>query len=114
MVEGGGTILWLPRWSHTRPRRLRLELLGQDASVRFGTGPRNRGLRSLELLAVLAMSSRFVLQPACVSFLFLGLTLSLLVEGPRRQALPCEVSSFGRHLQPSSLYLAQLADRQRR
>jgi hypothetical protein len=30
-------------------------LLGQDASVQLGTGRRERGLRSLELLAVLAM-----------------------------------------------------------
>jgi hypothetical protein len=55
LLEGGGAILWLPRRSRARPSRLRLQLLGQDASVRVGTGRRERGLRSLELLAVLAM-----------------------------------------------------------
>ena len=54
-LEGGGAIVWLRRRSRARPARLRLELLGQDASVRVGTGRRERGLRSLELLAVLAM-----------------------------------------------------------
>jgi hypothetical protein len=54
-LEGGGAIFWLRRRSGTSPSRLRLVLLGQDASVRLGTGRRERGLRSLELLAVLAM-----------------------------------------------------------
>jgi hypothetical protein len=35
--------------------RLRLQLLGHDASAQLGSGRRERGLRSLELLAVLAM-----------------------------------------------------------
>jgi len=34
--------------------RVRLQLLGQDPSVQVGDGGRERGLRSLELLAVLA------------------------------------------------------------
>ena len=54
-LDGGSAIVWLRRRSRVRPPRLRLELLGQDASVRVGTGRRERGLRSLELLAVLAM-----------------------------------------------------------
>ena len=54
-LEGGGAILWLRRRSRARPSLLRLQLLGQDASVQVGTGRRERGLRSLELLAVLAM-----------------------------------------------------------
>ncbi|HUA71370.1 MAG TPA: hypothetical protein VMA96_09820, partial [Solirubrobacteraceae bacterium] len=54
-LQGGGAIFWLRRRSPTWPSRLRLEFLGQDASVRLGTGCRERGLRSLELLAVLAM-----------------------------------------------------------
>ena len=41
--------------AHARPSRLTLQLLGRDANVRVGTGRRERGLRSLELLAVLAM-----------------------------------------------------------
>jgi hypothetical protein len=54
-LEGGGAIVWLRRRSRTRPLRLRLQLLGQDASVQIGAARRERGLRSLELLAVLAM-----------------------------------------------------------
>jgi hypothetical protein len=54
-LECGGAILWLRRRSRTWPPRLRLRLLGQDASVQLGTGRREHGLRSLELLAVLAM-----------------------------------------------------------
>jgi len=54
-LQGGGAILWLRRRSRQRPSPLRLQLLGQDASVQLGTGRRERGLRSLELLAVLAM-----------------------------------------------------------
>ena len=55
LLEGGGAILWLRRRSRTWPSRLRLQLLGQDTRVQLGTGRRERGLRSLELLAVLAM-----------------------------------------------------------
>jgi hypothetical protein len=54
-LDGGGAILWLPRRSRARSAALRLQLLGQDASVQLGTGRRERRLRSLELLAVLAM-----------------------------------------------------------
>jgi hypothetical protein len=54
-LECGGAIVWLRRRSRARPSRLRLQLLGQDASVEAETGRRERGLRSLELLAVLAM-----------------------------------------------------------
>jgi hypothetical protein len=54
-LECGGAIVWLRRRSPARPSRLRLQLLGQDASVEVNPGRRERGLRSLELLAVLAM-----------------------------------------------------------
>ena len=54
-LRGGGAIFWLRRRSRARPARLRLQLLGQDASVQLGSARRERGLRSLELLAVLAM-----------------------------------------------------------
>jgi GAF domain len=54
-LEGGGAIIWLSRRARPRSLRLRLRLLGQDASVQLGAGRRERGLRSLELLAVLAM-----------------------------------------------------------
>lgn len=54
-LECGGAILWLRRRSRTRATPTRLQFLGHDASVRLGTGRRERGLRSLELLAVLAM-----------------------------------------------------------
>jgi hypothetical protein len=54
-LQGGGAIFWLRRRSRTPPLRLQLQLLGQDASIRLGTGRRERALRSLELLAVLAM-----------------------------------------------------------
>jgi GAF domain len=50
----GGAILWLRRRSRPTAPRLRLQLLGHGASARL-TGHRERGLRSLELLAVLAM-----------------------------------------------------------
>jgi len=55
LLQGGGAIFWLRGQSRTSPSRLRLQLLGQDASAQLGTGRRERGLRSLELLAVLAM-----------------------------------------------------------
>lgn len=54
-LPGGGAIFWLRQRPQTRPSRLRLQLLGQDASARLGAGRPERGLRSLELLAVLAM-----------------------------------------------------------
>lgn len=54
-LDGGGAILWLPRRSVRRARRLRLELLGHDPSAQLGPGRRERALRSLELLATLAM-----------------------------------------------------------
>jgi GAF domain len=54
-LQGGGVIFWLAGRSRTWPSLLRLQLLGQDPSVQLGTGCRERGMRSLELLAVLAM-----------------------------------------------------------
>lgn len=54
-LKGGGAILWLRRPSPARAPRLRLQLLGHDASAQLGSGRRERRLRSLELLAVLAM-----------------------------------------------------------
>jgi len=54
-LEGGGTILWLRRRPRARPAPLRLRFLGQDPSAQLGTGRRERGLRSLELLAALAI-----------------------------------------------------------
>ncbi len=54
-LPGGGAIFWLRRRSRARPPRLRLQLLGQGPSAQLGVGRRERGLRSLELLAVLAM-----------------------------------------------------------
>jgi transcriptional regulator of acetoin/glycerol metabolism len=49
----GGSLL-RPR-VRTRAPRLRLRLLGRDAGARLGSAPPERALRSLELLAVLAM-----------------------------------------------------------
>jgi hypothetical protein len=54
-LQGGGAIFWLRQRLRTSPARLRLQLLGHDASARLGPSRRERGLRSLELLAVLAM-----------------------------------------------------------
>jgi GAF domain len=54
-LELGGAIIWLCRGSRARRSHLRLQLLGQDASAQLGSRRRERGLRSLELLAVLAM-----------------------------------------------------------
>jgi len=55
-LEGGGAILWLNR---SRPRsgepHLRLRLLGQTTSAQLETSSPERALRSLELLALLAM-----------------------------------------------------------
>ena len=51
----GGAILWLPQRARRRAARLRLRLLGHDATAQLESGRRERGLRSLELLAVLAM-----------------------------------------------------------
>jgi GAF domain len=55
LLQGGGAMIWLRRRSRARPASLRLQLLGQHASARLGTGRRERRLRSLDLLAVLAM-----------------------------------------------------------
>jgi hypothetical protein len=52
---GDGAILWLTSASRRRQPRLRLRLLGHGAHARFGDGTIESGLRSLELLAVLAM-----------------------------------------------------------
>ena len=54
-LPDGGAILWLRRRPRPRHSRLRLQLLGHDANAQLGTERRERGLRSLELLAVLAM-----------------------------------------------------------
>lgn len=54
-LPGGGAILWFEGTRRGRGQRLRLRLLGNDAGARMGGGPAERGLRSLELLAVLAM-----------------------------------------------------------
>jgi hypothetical protein len=54
-LDGGGAILWLARRSRVRPAPLNLQLLGHDPCVQLGSKRRERGLRSLELLAVLAM-----------------------------------------------------------
>ena len=51
----GGTILWLAGRVRPRRARLRLRLLGHDAGVQLPGGRVERGLRSLELLALLAM-----------------------------------------------------------
>jgi hypothetical protein len=55
LLEDGGAIVWLRRQARVRPAPLRLQLLGQEASAQLATGRRERGPRSLELLAVLAM-----------------------------------------------------------
>ena len=54
-LDDEGAILWLRRRPRAHATRLRLRLLGQDAHVQLGTGRHERGLRSLELLAILAM-----------------------------------------------------------
>ena len=54
-LEGGGAILWLCPRSSARASRLRLRLLGRATSAQLGSARPERALRSLELLAVLAM-----------------------------------------------------------
>lgn len=54
-LGSAGTIVWLRRRTRPRPARLRLRLLGHDATAQMGGGEAERGLRSLELLALLAM-----------------------------------------------------------
>jgi hypothetical protein len=51
----GGAMLWLRRRSKPRAPRLRLNLLGHDVSAQLGTGQPACRLRTLELLALLAM-----------------------------------------------------------
>jgi hypothetical protein len=53
-LEGGAAIAWFPSRRRRQPR-LRLRFLGHGASARLDTARTERGLRSLELLAVLAM-----------------------------------------------------------
>jgi hypothetical protein len=54
-LGGHGAILWLRRRRASVVPRLHLCLLGLGAEARLGSGRPERGLRSLELLAVLAM-----------------------------------------------------------
>lgn len=54
-LEGGGAILWLSRRSRVRASRLKLRLLGHGPRAQLGSASPERALRSLELLAVLAM-----------------------------------------------------------
>ncbi len=54
-LGGDGVILWLRRRRAAVVPRLRLRLLGAGADARLGGAPPERGLRSLELLAILAM-----------------------------------------------------------
>lgn len=54
-LEGDGVILWLRRRRAAVAPRLHLRLLGAGADARLGGAAPERGLRSLELLAILAM-----------------------------------------------------------
>jgi hypothetical protein len=54
-LGGDGAILWLRRRRASVVPRLHLRLLGPGADARLGAARPERGLRSLELLAVLAM-----------------------------------------------------------
>jgi hypothetical protein len=54
-LDGDGAILWLRRRRGAVAPRLHLRLLGNLADARLGSARPERGLRSLELLAVLAM-----------------------------------------------------------
>ena len=54
-LDGDGAILWLRRRRGSVVPRLHLHLLGAGADARLGKARPERGLRSLELLAVLAM-----------------------------------------------------------
>jgi hypothetical protein len=54
-LDGDGAILWLRRRRASVVPRLHLRLLGNGADARLGSAGPERGLRSLELLAVLAM-----------------------------------------------------------
>ena len=54
-LDGEGAILWLRRRRAPLAPRLHLRLLGNSADARLGSARPERGLRSLELLAVLAM-----------------------------------------------------------
>lgn len=54
-LRGGAVILWLARRSAERSPRLSLRLLGHRPCARLGAARSAHGLRSLELLAVLAM-----------------------------------------------------------
>jgi hypothetical protein len=53
-LAGGGTVLWLRR-RPLRPPRLKLRLLGRPGYARLAEGVQERGLRSLEILSMLAM-----------------------------------------------------------
>jgi len=54
-LPGGGSILWLRRPTRRHSQRVRLLLLGRGANVQVGAARREMGLRSFEVLAVLAM-----------------------------------------------------------
>jgi hypothetical protein len=54
-LPGGGAILWLRRSGATSAPRIRLRLLGAGATARLANGPAEHGLRSLELIGLLAM-----------------------------------------------------------
>ena len=55
MLPGGGAILWFGRRVRCNAPTLRLRLLGHETGAWLSHGPTESGLRSLELLAVLAM-----------------------------------------------------------
>jgi hypothetical protein len=54
-LDGEGAILWLRRRTASVVPRLHLRLLGPRTDARLGSAAPERGLRSLEILAVLAM-----------------------------------------------------------
>jgi len=93
-LEGDGVILWLRRRAAIVPR-LHLRLLGLGADARLGARRPERGLRSLELLAVLAMHPEGLTAEQ--------LALALYGEDGRTGTIRVQVNRVRNHLGPAAL-----------
>lgn len=94
-LDEDGAILWLRRRRAAVVPRLHLRLLGLGADARLGAARRERGLRSLELLAVLAMHPEGLTAEQ--------LALALYGEDGRTGTIRVVVNRVRKHLGPAAL-----------
>jgi hypothetical protein len=94
-LDGEGAILWLRRRRAAVVPRLHLRLLGLGADARRGAARPERGLRSLELLAILAMHREGMTAEQ--------LALALYGEDGRTGTIRVVVNRVRNHLGPAAL-----------